>query len=233
MKRTSNLLLLLTLLIFSSCGEQKADEEKDQDLLGNPNNYTFREPIRAATEYDAGEMVVAKSVCEAFQRKRARITTGGGSVQFNLKVKNQTCNITGPTEQRTLGTITQDRAGDLTLRAANRSVTVMNDVYSDQHPRIKKICESVLAGKAPQNTIQDGALRYQVNFFQAASYEWVQIAEFSEFNGTYYPYLIERGAVITEYAREDRGEIGFVRSRTANRPCNNLTRGQYLSQEIL
>lgn len=233
MKRISNLLIMLSLLFFSACGDQSADEEKDSNLLGNPNTYTFSDPIRAAAEYDEGEMVVAKSVCEAFQRKRGRITTGGGSVQFNLKVTSQTCAIARPTEQRTLGTITQDRAGDLTLRAGSRSVTIMNDVLSDQHPRIKKICESVLADTPPQNTIQDGTLRYQVNFFQAADYEWVQIAEFGETNGTYFPYLIERAAVITEYAIEDRGEIGFVRSRTTNRPCNNLTRGQFLTQEIL
>lgn len=233
MKRISHsFLVCLGLLLLNSCGQQ-ADKKEDKPKLGNPNTYAFTDAIRAPETYSEGEMVVAKSVCEAFQQKRAKLSSLGGTVNFNLGISTRNCSTLQPEELRSSASITLDRAGELTLRANNRSAKVLNDVYSDKHVRIQKICESVLSGLSPQNTIQDGALRYQVNFFQEAKYEWVQIVEFSATNGVYYPYLIERGAVITEYASEDRGEIGYVRSRTANRPCPNRQQGQYLTQSIL
>lgn len=229
----STLFTLIISLVFISCGKKGAKKDEEKELLGNRNEYSFNQEMKPEETYDVGEMAVAKSVCEAFQNKRAYLASEGGRIQFNLRVKSTTCNDSVEQTQDTLGTMTQNRAGEISLSASRNNISILDDVLTDKHPKVKPFCDSVLANDPPSNTRRDGSnLRYQVNFFQASGYEWLQIVEFRTVNGKFMPYLIERAGIITNFS-DDRAIRGFSRYRALNYPCSNRNRGRYTSQDIL
>ena len=219
-------------LLLTSCGELLDLDSDKQELLGNPNSYTFLEPIRASKTLTEGEMVVAKRICDSLKQKRELLAVQGRPLTLNLSVKSKDCSSQAEEEQRGQATINYTRNGDLSLSVSDRNLPVENDVLSDKHPRLESICNSVIAGSSPQNTISDGDLRYQISFYQTTTYEWIQIAEFTNVDNRFMPYLIERSAIITSYSRETGG-VGYARSRTFNRPCQGSLQTQYVIQEIL
>ncbi|MCF8059029.1 MAG: hypothetical protein K9K67_07020 [Bacteriovoracaceae bacterium] len=225
-------LLIFVLLAFVSCGPKKAKEE-EVPLLGNSNDIQWSQPIKPRKQYDEGEMKVAKNVCQSFQQKRATLSALGGVLNLDFSVKTKECLINGETVRPATGVMTSSRAGEIRLESQTRGVTLFTDVISDNHPRIKGFCSSVLSGVAPDNTVQDGLIRYQVNFFQAAGFEWVQIAEFVEVRGQYYPSIVDRVAVVTDYSALKKDAYGFVKYRTLNRPCAGSNVGNYVMQEWL
>ena len=88
-------------LLLTSCGELLDLDSDKQELLGNPNSYTFLEPIRASKTLTEGEMVVAKRICDSLKQKRELLAVQGRSLTLNLSVKskakddaeNDTCGI--------------------------------------------------------------------------------------------------------------------------------------------
>ena len=101
------------------------------------------------------------------------------------------------------------------------SSDLVSDVYSDEHERLAYICDAVLSGTAPTNTIEDGSLRYQVSFFTDSGHEWLQVAEFSDQGGVFYPYLIEIAGIVTPYSGANSDTYGFTKVRGINRPCSD------------
>lgn len=223
--------LSLSLLAFSSCGEKGVKE--DQPMLGNPNAYSWSDAIKPAEKYSEGEMEVAKRVCESFQQKRSFVVGLGQDLVMDFRVNGANCGRSDNPEQTTTARMRVDRTGQLELVNQTRGVNLMEDVLSDVHPRIKPFCDEVLAGRSPSNTIRDGLLQYQVTFFQASGYEWIQVAEFRAEGSNYLPYLIERAAVSTSYSDMPANTRGFVKIRGLRRPCPNRQASRTQTQEWL
>lgn len=207
---------LISLVLFS-CGEKGVEEDKPQ--LGNPNAYSWSQAIRAPQTYNEEEMQVATRVCKAFQSKRAFVAGLNQDIIMDFSLNFERCGRANGPQQQVSARMRVDRSGQLELSSASRNVGLLEDVLTDVHPRIKPFCDEVLAGRAPSNTIRDGLLQFQVNFFQASNWEWVQIAEFKERDGNYFPYLIERASVSTSYGPLLENTHGFVKVRGVNRPC--------------
>ncbi len=225
MKTSPIFFCLLPFLLFS-CGEQGVEEDEPQ--LGNPNAYSWSQAIRTPQTYSEEEMQVATRVCKAFQTKRAFVAGLNQDVIMDFSLNFERCGRANGAEQEVTARMRVDRTGQLELTNPSRNVGLLEDVLTDTHPRIKPFCDDVLAGRAPTNTIRDGLLQFQVTFFQASDYEWVQIAEFKERDGSYYPYLIERAAVSTSYGPLPENTHGFVKIRGVRRPCpdNNASSSQ-------
>lgn len=224
-------LLSLIFINLSSCGEQGVEEDKPQ--LGNPNAYSWNQAIKPSQNYSEGEMEVANRVCRAFQQKRSFVVGLSQDLRMDFKINGANCGRANNPELTTTARMRVDRTGQLELVSESRSTSLMEDVLSDVHPRIKPFCDDVLAGRAPANTIRDGLLQYQVTFFQASGYEWVQIAEFRAEGSNYLPYLIERAAVSTSYSDLPENTRGFVKIRGVRRPCPNRQASSTRTQEWL
>jgi hypothetical protein len=223
--------LTLSLFLFFSCGNQ--GEAEDQGPQGNPNNYTWTQPMKTPTSYGEEEMEIATGVCQALQKKRAFVSAQG-SLEMDFKVTQRDCGVQTNTERRATGIMRATRSGELQLTNTTRGVSLFGDVISDRHPKVKDFCELVLRGEAPNNTQRDGTeLRYQVNFFRQASYDWIQIAEFRRRGSTFYPYLIERVSVVTPTINSSANLQGFVKVRGVNTPCADNVNTKVVLQEWL
>jgi hypothetical protein len=228
-----NYLIPILALLLIGCGKKEAKEE-EKPLLGNSNSYQWTQPIRPGKTFDEGEMQVAKSVCQSFQRKRATLSSRGGRLTLDYSVKRKECFSTSEAITSGTGVMSLNRAGDIRLVSQTRGVSLFEDVLTDLHPRLQGFCSKVLSGVAPNNTVRDGSfLRYQVNFFQAAGYEWVQVVEFKDINGQFYPYLVERVAIVTAYTDLNEQAYGFAKRRTVYGTCGSGIESNYTGQEWL
>lgn len=219
---------LICLSLFS-CGQQQEAEEEPQ---GNPNNYTWTQPMRVPQTYGEEEMKIATDVCRAFQEKRA-LVNANGTLDMDFRLTEQNCSAGTGVERRASGRMQALRDGQLRLTNLSRGTQLYSDVLSDQHPKVKNFCDLVLRGEAPSNTQRDGVLRYQVTFFRQAGFDYIQIAEFRESNGIYFPYLIERASVFTATSTTNRNNYGFVKVRGVNTPCANRASTNTVLQEWL
>lgn len=221
--------IILTGLIFSSC---EKNEEKPEEVKGQQNLYSWNQEMKAAVTYKDDEMEVARNVCQAFQSKKVFVTRVGGVVNLDFNVTNLACGTRQTSTSQVQATLSDRRSGGLVLEPETRNSQLLTDVLSETHPKLQSICSQVLSGIKPSNTFGTGVINYQVNFFQATGYEWVQIAEFEKRGDKFYPYAIERSAVSTEYGPHGSQTTGFVKIRTLNRPCSNNTT-TYVTQEAV
>lgn len=226
--------LLMALISFTTlvgCGNQGEAEESGPQ--GNPNNYTWNQAMKPQQTYGEEEMEIATSVCQALEKKRAYVASQG-QLEMDFKVTDRNCGVQTNTERRATGIMRVDRSGVLKLTNQTRGVSLFSDVLSDKHPRLSSICDSVLRGVAPSNTIQDGtSLRYQVNFFRQIGFDWIQIAEFRVRGNSFFPYLIERVQVVTPTSTAAANVQGFVKLRGVNTPCADNANSKTVFQEWL
>lgn len=205
-------------LLGSSCNKQ--DSEEEVIVVPNTNEYNFTTPMRAETILSDGEFRVAKNICESFESMESRLQGSGGSLGLRMQIRNKTCIQNSSSDYNADARIVSSRGNGIRLEPASRTTQTFTDVLSVGHPRLGPFCQSVLNGVKPDNTIESGNLRYQVTFYEGKDFEWLQIVEFKALNGRFMPFLIEKSAIITPYARVNRENIGFTRSRTLNTPCS-------------
>lgn len=229
-KVTSSLIFLLSFALFQSCGNQSEAEESLPQ--GNPNNYSWTQPLKAPVNYTQEEMGIANTVCQALQKKRAFVTANG-TLNMDFSVTERNCGVQTDIEKRVSGIMRADRSGSLRLTNQTRGATLFEDVISDQHPKIKNFCDLILRGEAPSNTVRDGALRYQVTFFRQLGFDWIQIAEFREIGNNFYPFLIERMSVLTTTSNSPENSHGFIKLRGVNTPCADNLNTKTVMQEWL
>lgn len=220
---------LICLSLFS-CGQQQEAEEEPQ---GNPNNYTWTQPMRVPQTYGEEEMKIATDVCRAFQEKRA-LVNANGTLDLDFRLTEQNCSAGTGVERRASGRMQALRDGSIRLVSLDRRASLYEDVLTDRHPKVVNFCDLVLRGEAPSNTQRDGtSLRTQVNFFRAQGFDWIQIAEFRKSDGRFFPYLIERASVFTVTSTTNQNNYGFVKVRGVNTPCANRASTNTVLQEWL
>jgi len=218
--KQSLLLLASFSLLFLTIGCNKQDAKKEEVLIPNTNDYNFTTEMRAQTLLSDGEFTVAKNICESLELMEGRLQSLGGNMSLRIQVRNKTCNQISDSQYEADTRLVSTRGAGINLVPASRTTQTFTDVLSVGHPRLSPFCQSVLNGINPSNTIKNGNFRYQVSFYEASSFEWVQIVEFRPENGRFMPYLIEKSAIITPYANVNRENLGFTRSRTLNTPCS-------------
>ncbi len=232
MKLKWNLGLVLCLLAMTSCG-QKADKEEEVTGVQNVNAYDFTTPMNEEQLLTDDEFGIAKNICSSFQSMRAFIAAQSSGLSLDFRVEKKFCGNSSLKEHQEGASLNYSRSEGVSMTANSRNTSLATDVLSDRHQRLAGICADVLADKKPSNTIVDGVLKYQVNFFSNANYEWIQIAEFKKDDaGVYYPYLIEKAGIVTEYASSRSEAYGFTKFRAIHRPCPNKT-NTYTLQEWL
>ncbi len=232
MKLKWNLGLLLCLALISSCGE-KANEEEEVKGVQNVNAYDFTTPMNEEQLLTEDEYDIAKNICSSFQNMRAFVSSQNNGLSLDFRVEKKLCGNSNVSEHQEGAKLNYSRSNGVSMTANSRSSSLATDVLSDQHQRLQGICSNVLADTRPSNTITDGVLKYQVNFYSVNNYEWIQIAEFKKDNeGVFYPYLIEKAAVVTGYSSSRTETHGFTKFRAVHRPCPNKT-STYTLQEWL
>lgn len=225
---------ILLPLLFSSCGEKKVEEKKNP----NPNPVSWNKPIGPAQNLNDIEIDIGKRVCLSFSEMKINLQDSfGGRRSLNLSMKEKSCSIIGESDYKTSADIVLIRGTGIQMEGS-RSGKVIEDVLTDTHSRLNKFCSALTneadteEGEGISNTVQEGALRYQVNFFQASGYDWVQIVDFKVRGNDYFPFLTDRAAIITSFNTTAKPiNYGFSLSRTIAKPCADLTTS-YLSQFI-
>ena len=231
MKRKWNLLILLCLSLVLSCGK-KASEDEEVKGIENVNPYDWTTPMRAQELLTEEEFGVAENICHSFQNMRAFLATQSAGLDLDFRVETKSCGSSDLSEHNESAQIQYSRSAGVTM-STNSRTSMATDVLSDRHERLSHICSEVISGTRPSNTIVDGALRYQVNFFSTKGYEYIQIAEFKKnSSGIFYPYLIEKAAIVTETSSSREVTHGFTKYRAVHRPCSNNT-NSYVLQEWL
>lgn len=232
MKLKWNLGLVLCLAVISSCGEKKQEDEQLQGVQ-NVNAYDFKTPMNDEELLTEDEFDIAKNICSSFQNMRAFVSSQSSGLNLDFRVEKKLCGNSSTSEHQEGAKLNYSRSLGVSMTANSRSSSLATDVLSDQHQRLSGICSSVLAGNRPSNTITDGVLKYQVNFYSVNNFEWIQIAEFKKNDeGIYYPYLIEKAGIVTSYSSSRTETHGFTKYRAVHRPCPNKT-STYTLQEWL
>ena|GEM_PF-3506363 len=223
--------LILLPLFLLSCGEKKAEEKKEP----NPNPVSWNQPIKPAQNLNDTEVEIGKRICLSFSEMKITLQDRfGGRRSLSLSMKEKSCSTIGENDYKTSADIVLVRGSGVQMEA-NRSGRIIEDVLTDTHSRLNKFCSALTSElgaseKTISNTVQEGALRYQVNFFQASGYDWVQIVDFKVRGTDYFPFLTDRAAVITPYNTTALPlNHGFSLSRTIAKPCSDLSTS-YLSQ---
>ncbi len=232
MKLKWNLVFLLSLSMLANCGQKAKEEDEEVQDVRNVNAYDWDTQMRDAAPLTEEEYGVAKNICTSFQNMRAFMATqaSGLSLDFRVEIKNCGANLTEHSESANLN---YSRSSGVTMTPSSRNTSLATDILSDRHERLNSICTEVLADNRPSNMITDGVLRYQVNFFTGAGYEWVQIAEFKQnAKGVYFPYLIEKAGIVTPMSSSRIETHGFTKYRGIHHPCSNNT-NSYTLQEWL
>ena len=231
MKLKWNLVLLFTLSLVMSCGQQ-ANEDEEIKNIENVNILDWETPMRDEALLTEDEFNIAKNICSSFQNMRAFLASQSSGLDLDFRVEIQSCGSGNTREHTESAGLVYSRATGVSM-TTSRSSSLATDVLSDQHIRLSNICSDVLSGSRPSNMLSDGELRYQVNFFTDSSFEWIQIAEFKKnSSGVYYPYLIEKAGIVTEMSSAKEEALGFTKYRGIHRPCSNNT-NSYTLQEWL
>lgn len=228
MLKKSFLFLFSTLLLIS-CNKEA---EQPDPVVGDDNPYRWNEEIKPSKTISGDELIIAKRICQNFERKRAYLMRNAQGLVMDFRLSKQSCNQSEPDIDRTRGRIKATRSGALSFDSLDPLYPVFDDVLSDEHPSYRPFCESIMAGRETTNTITKGSVKYQISFFRIVDRDWVQLAEFQAPNGTFYPYLVERSSVVTEADGARDEQRGFVSLRAINRPCSN-NGTQYTMQEWL
>lgn len=231
MKRIGYLGLFISLMIISSCNQQakKKDEVRGVD---NVNAYDFNTPMNPPKLLTDPQVKIAENLCEGFQNMRAFVAAQPNGLNLDFNVEHRNCGSSVDKYQESAQLIFS-RASGVILVPGSRSSALATDVLSDQHQRLQNICSTVLSGGTPSDTIIDGVLRYQMNFFSMNGYDWVQIAEFSKnASGVYFPYLIDKAAIMTIQQGSGTQRQGFTKIRAVHRPCTDGS-STYTLQEWL
>lgn len=221
MKQIGYLGLLFSLLVICSCNQQ-AKKNKEVRGVSNVNAYDFSTPMNPPQLLSESQQGLAKNICEGFQNMRAFVARQNSGLNVDYHISQRDCGNSAVNEHDESANISYSRNSGVVMIPSSSASDLTTDVLSDRHQRLQNICTSILSGGTPSDTIIDGVLRYQVNFYSLNGYDWLQIAEFSKnSSGVYYPYLIDKAAIMTADQGSRTDALGFTKIRAVHRPCGD------------